>query len=134
MFAYLAHMAKVLTYLFGALLVAAGFNHFINPTLYNPFIPDFMPKLAVNYASGLAEIIAGAGVFFPRFRKAATLGILALMILFLPLHTIDVFRAHPAIGSHTAAVIRLPVQLVLIAWAWYCWASASRQHTSASKR
>jgi uncharacterized membrane protein len=131
MFAYLRHMANVLTYLFGALLVAAGFNHFVNPTLYNPFIPDFMPKLAVNYLSGFAEIIVGTGVFFPKFRKAATLGILVLMILFLPLHVIDVFQAHPAIGSHSAAVIRLPVQLVLIAWAWYCWVSASRKNNGA---
>ena len=128
-------MANILTYLFGALLVAAGFNHFVNPNLYNPFIPEFMPRLAVNYASGLAEIVVGAGVFLPRFRKAATLGILVLMILFLPLHVIDVFRENPAIGSHTAAVIRLPVQFVLIAWAWYCWASASKRHTRrASKR
>jgi uncharacterized membrane protein len=40
------------------------------------------------------------------------------MIAFLPLHIIDVFLDNPAIGSKTLAYIRLPLQFVLIFWAW----------------
>ena len=109
----------VLTYLFGAFLITAGIGHFLNPQKYFPFIPDFLPKAAVNYLSGLLEILAGAGVFIPRFKNIATFTILLMMIAFLPLHIIDVFKERPAIGSHTIAIIRLPLQFVLIYWAWY---------------
>jgi uncharacterized membrane protein len=47
------------------------------------------------------------------------LGILAMMLVFLPLHIWDIFRENPAIGSHKVALIRLPIQFVLIAWAWF---------------
>jgi hypothetical protein len=48
------------------------------------------------------------------------------MILFLPLHVIDVFRGDPAVGSHQAALIRLPVQFVFIFWAWFCHRNSSK--------
>jgi uncharacterized membrane protein len=41
-----------------------------------------------------------------------------LMIAFLPLHIVDVFKDNPAIGSTTLAYIRLPIQFILIYWAW----------------
>ncbi len=109
----------VLTYLFGAFMIFGGINHFIKPEMYAPFIPDFLPSLAINYFTGIVEIVVGVGVFIPRFRSMATLGILLLMLVFLPLHVFDVFKENPAIGSHQAALIRLPLQFILIAWAWF---------------
>jgi uncharacterized membrane protein len=109
----------VLTYLFGAFLIVAGVGHFLNPQKYFAFIPDFLPKEAVNYLSGLLEILAGIGVFIPRFKNISTFTILLMMVAFLPLHIIDVFKEQPAIGSHTIALIRLPLQFVLIYWAWF---------------
>jgi uncharacterized membrane protein len=109
----------ILTFLFAAFMIFGGLNHFLKPEMYFPFIPDFMPKEFVNYASGLIEIVLGIGAFIPRFRSVATLGILVLMLVFLPLHILDIFKESPAIGSHQAAVIRLPIQFVLILWAWF---------------
>ncbi len=109
----------ILTYLFGAIMIAGGIAHFVNPAPYAGFIPDFLPKDLVNYLTGIVEIALGAGVFFPQTRTWATLGIFLLMIAFLPLHVLDVFKENPAIGSKTVAYIRLPMQFVLIAWAWY---------------
>ena len=40
------------------------------------------------------------------------------MLLFLPIHISDVFSEAPAVGSHNAALIRLPVQFLLIFIAW----------------
>ena len=40
------------------------------------------------------------------------------MLAFLPVHVWDVFRADPAIGTHGAALVRLPFQFVFILWAW----------------
>ncbi|MCA0234742.1 MAG: hypothetical protein LCH91_30100 [Bacteroidetes bacterium] len=111
----------VLTFLFGAVMILAGVSHFLKPAMFLPFIPDFLPQAAINYLAGIAEIAVGAGVFIPRFRSLAALGILVMMLVFLPLHVIDIFKENPAIGSHQAAVVRLPIQFVLIAWAWFIY-------------
>lgn len=113
------NLKLILTYLFGAFLIFGGINHFIKPEMYAPFIPEFLPSFAVNYLTGIVEIAVGVGVFIPRYRSMATLGILIMMLVFLPLHVLDVFKENPAIGSHQAALIRLPVQFLFIAWAWF---------------
>lgn len=113
------NLKLILTYFFAAFLIFGGINHFIKPEMYAPFIHDFLPSLAINYLTGIAEIAVGVGVFIPRYRSMATFGILLMMLVFLPLHVFDVFKENPAIGSHQAALIRLPLQFVLIAWAWF---------------
>jgi uncharacterized membrane protein len=110
----------------GASMILAGTFHFINPTMYEPMIPDGLPKDLINYGSGALEILFGFGVFVARFRWWASLGILLLMIVFLPVHVIDYFRDQPAIGSKTIAVIRIPLQFVLIGWAWWVHTGATR--------
>lgn len=109
----------ILTFLFGAFMIFGGVNHFLKPAIYLAFIPNFLPGEAINYLSGIAEIIVGIGVFIPKFRSLSTLGILIMMLIFLPLHVIDVFKEQPAVGSHQAALVRLPLQFVLIFWAWF---------------
>ncbi len=113
------NLKLILTFLFGAFMIFGGVNHFIKPEMYAPFIPDFLPNVAVNYLTGILEIAVGIGVFIPKFRSMATLGILIMMLAFLPLHIFDVFKENPAIGSHQVALIRLPVQFIFILWAWF---------------
>jgi uncharacterized membrane protein len=100
-------------------MILGGVMHFINPEMYKPFIPVFLPKDLVNYASGVLEIMVGIAAMIPQYRSSGTLGILLLMLAFLPLHLIDVFKENPAIGSHQMALIRLPLQFVFILWAWF---------------
>ncbi len=111
----------ILTFLFAAFMIYAGVMHFKKPEVFLPFIPDFMPKALVNYGSGAIEILLGIGLFIPAMREKAAFALLILMVLFLPLHIIDVFSETPAIGSHKAAMIRLPIQFVLILLAWGIW-------------
>ncbi|MBB6502835.1 MauE/DoxX family redox-associated membrane protein [Pedobacter cryoconitis] len=109
----------IFTWIFALFLVVAGINHLIKPALYAPFIPDWLPLLAVNYLTGIIEAGLGIALLFPKTRRNAAIGIILLMVFFLPFHLIDVFRTHPAIGSRTLAFIRLPFQFVLIYWAWF---------------
>jgi uncharacterized membrane protein len=108
-----------LTVILGIFMVIGGLNHFIYPDMYLPFIPGFLPKPAVNLIAGVVELTLGVGVLFPRTRHVSAKSIFLLMCIFLPIHVWDVFREDPAIGTHTAALIRLPVQFVLIYWSWY---------------
>lgn len=112
-------MQKALTAVLGLILIAGGTMHFIRPEVYNPFIPDALPKLAVNYASGIVEIVLGIGLLTTKYIRMAATGTFLLMIAFLPLHVMDAFSEQPAIGSKTIAYIRLPLQFVLIYWPWY---------------
>jgi uncharacterized membrane protein len=109
----------VLTLIFGAFMIFGGVNHFLKPAMYFPFFADFLPKEILNYAAGLIEIGVGIMVFTPKYRSWGTLGILCLMLAFLPLHIFDIFKENPAVGSHQIAVFRLPVQFLFIAWAWF---------------
>jgi uncharacterized membrane protein len=109
----------VLKVVLAMFLILGGVQHFINPTNYIPFVPSFLPfTLAIIYISGLFEILFGLALFFKKHETIGAWGILILMLFFLPIHIWDVFSETPAIGSHNAALIRLPVQFLLIFIAW----------------
>ena len=97
------------------LLIFAGAQHFTSPNNYIPFVPSVLPfTLAIIYISGLLEILFGLALFFKKLETVGAWGILILMLLFLPIHIWDVFSKTPAIGSHNSALLRLPIQFILI--------------------
>ena len=100
-------------------MIYAGAQHFINVDFFNGFIPDFLVyKTFIIYASGVVEVMLGILLLIPQYKRTAASGIFVLMICFLPIHVWDVFSETPAIGSHEAALIRLPIQILLIALAY----------------
>lgn len=109
----------IIGYLLGVFMIFGAVGHIASPEVYSGFIPEFLSEDLVNYASLVLEGLLGIGVFIPKFRTKALQGIFILMILFLPIHIIDLFRDYPVIGSKTAAIIRVPVQFLLIFLAWF---------------
>jgi uncharacterized membrane protein len=99
--------------------VAAGSNHFLNPAFYIHIMPDHYSNPATWVAvSGAAEIAGGAGLLFPITRRAAAIGIAAMLVVFLDVHIFmlmhpDRFAGFPEWGLW----LRLPIQGLLIAWA-----------------
>jgi uncharacterized membrane protein len=110
---------QILTYLFGVFMILGSYSHFTNPPMYAGFFPEYFPRDFINLMGGVVELLLGIGIFIPQTKSFTTLGILLLMLAFLPLHIIDVFKAHPAVVTHQIALIRLPIQFVFILWAWY---------------
>ena len=109
----------ILKILLALFMIYAGVQHFIKPTFYLVFVPDFLPyKVWVVYLSGVIEIALGILLLIPHYSRMGATGILWLMILFLPIHVWDVFSDQPAIGNSEAAMIRLPIQFVFIGLAW----------------
>ncbi|WP_064966169.1 hypothetical protein [Tenacibaculum ovolyticum] len=108
----------VLKIVLAVFLIYGGYNHFQNPEFYNGFIPDFLPKLGVNYISCIIEILLGIGLFKKGYEKKSAYGIFLLMIAFMPIHIWDAFKEVPAIGSKMAAYIRIAVQVLFIVWAY----------------
>jgi uncharacterized membrane protein len=112
----------------GPLYVVAGVLHFVVPELYVQIVPPFLPEpLALVYLSGLAEIAVGLGVLYPRTRRYAAWGTVALLLAIFPANVYMatsgvVVEGMPGGGDPSELVRwgRLPLQAVLIAWAlWY---------------
>ena len=110
----------LLTIALGAGMILAGIIHFLKTRSYLRIVPEFLPmRMGIIQVSGVLELLAGVAIFIPAWRHGAAIFIMWMMIAFLPLHVWDVFRERPAMGSHVLACIRLPVQFLIIAWAWY---------------
>ena len=110
---------RIIANVLGIMLILAGIWHIIKPEAYAEFIPHFIPETFANITAAIVELTLGIGVFIPKYRKPALLGVVLLMIAFLPIHIADLFKDEPAIGSQTAAIIRVPIQFVLIYLVWF---------------
>ena len=104
----------ILKIIYGGFFCFAGIMHIIKPNFFKHFIPNFLPKKLVNYVVGILEFSVGFGLFFSETAKLASLGIIILLIIFLPIHIWDVTKKRPAIGSKKIAIIRIPLQFLLL--------------------
>jgi uncharacterized membrane protein len=106
--------------LFGPVFVAAGILHFVIPRTYEAIVPDWLPAhRELVYASGVAEILGGAGVLHARTRRLASWWCIATLIAVFPanLHMALNPDRYDVPGGSTALWLRLPVQILFIAWA-----------------
>lgn len=113
---------QVTRYIYGALFIAAGANHFLNTPFYVSIMPPYLPwHLALVYISGIAEIGLGGHLLFERWSRVAAWGLIALLIAVLPANFH--MALHPELYQWTSPLglwLRLPLQGLLIAWAyWY---------------
>ncbi len=110
---------NILKIVIALFMIYAGIQHFIKPTFFIPFVPAFLPlKTTIIYVSGAVEVLLGVMLLLKKYANFGALGIFILLILFLPIHIWDVFSETPAIGSKQAALIRLPIQFLLIFIIW----------------
>lgn len=102
------------------LYLAAGFNHFWHPDMYKNIMPPYLPyHLPLIYASGVCEIALGLLLLPLSTRPVAAWLIIGLLIAIFPANiqmTINYYRLHSPYTWLT--ILRLPAQILLIAWAW----------------
>ena len=103
----------------GVAYLLAGINHFVHPDFYLKMLEGFLPyPVALNVISGAAEIILGIGVMIPTTRKISALGIILLLIAVFPANINMVFHSADWGVSAIGLYLRLPVQFLLIWWAY----------------
>lgn len=125
----------VLLYIMAAFYIFAGYNHLANPEFYLAIMPPNLPEPELlNVLSGLAEIVLGVFLLEPRTRALAAWGTIALLVAVFPANiyvaTANIGADGPGSGAGAANWIRLPFQIVFIAWAWwYTLPQADQGHT-----
>lgn len=104
------------------LYVAAGANHFWHSRTYTTIMPPhYDHPLGLVQISGAAEILGGIGLLVPGTRRFSAWGIIAMLIVYYDVHIYMATHAE-RFAPIPAWILyaRLPLQLVLIAWAgWY---------------
>lgn len=111
---------NILLYLMGAFYILAGINHFRNPDPYLSIMPAYIPyHLEMVQLSGIIEIILGILILIKTTRRWAAWGIILLLIAVFPANiqmAVDYYQqSNPYLWL---ALVRLPLQLLLILWAY----------------
>ena len=80
-----ANWKRVGKWVFGALFVVAGANHFRSPGMYMKIMPPYLPfHWALVLLSGVFEIALGALLLVPQVSRLAAWGLVALLIAIFP--------------------------------------------------
>ncbi|MBC5815015.1 MAG: DoxX family protein [Candidatus Eremiobacteraeota bacterium] len=97
--------------------------HFVRTPFYVHIMPPPLEThaLLLVYISGVCEVLGGIGVLLPQTRKAAGIGLLALLIAVFPANVYMAMRPElfRDVGPPVAFIIRLPIQFVVAAWVWW---------------
>ena len=111
----------VMKILFALIFITAGINHFRDPDFYLRIMPPYLPwPSALHRLAGFFEMVLGMMLLIPKYQSLAAWGLIALLIAVFPanIHMAVNHHLYPDI-SVTLLWIRLPLQFVLIAWAWW---------------
>ena len=103
----------------GLFFIAAGALHFARPAMYEKIVPPQLghaPELVV--ISGVAEIAGGVGMLVPQTRRAAGLGLVALLLAVWPanIHMAVEAKRFAAVAPAWALWGRVPLQVALMWW------------------
>jgi uncharacterized membrane protein len=105
------------------MFILAGCLHFLFPGVYESIVPEYLPaRRALVYVSGVAEVVGGLGVISRRTRRLARWLNIATLLGVTPVHIEMAVHPEPwehkVPGGRPALLARLPLQAVLIAWAY----------------
>lgn len=102
------------------LYIAAGINHFVHPAFYIDIMPPYFPEPALWVdISGVCEILFGILFLFQKARAFASWAIVMMLIVFLTVHIQMLMdNTNPKTLMFWISWLRLPLQYVLIRWAY----------------
>ncbi len=116
------HIRTFLRWLLAVFVAYAGVRHFTNPAPFVEIVPRGLPAPGLLVAiSGAAEIAGGVGLLVPAVRRPAAWGLIALFVAVFPAN-VNMAVHHGTLGMSFKPWmlwLRLPLQLVLIAWAYW---------------
>jgi len=109
-----------------------GVAHFVATDLEVRIVPPYIPwPRGAVYISGVAELLGAAGLLSRITRRAAGIGLLLLTIAVTPANVYMLQRPELFSVPHWALVLRLPLQLALLAL--IAWSTAAVSSKSGSR-
>jgi len=114
----------------GIVFLFTAMGHFVKTGPMMEMLPPWVPAgEALVYLTGIVEIVIGVGLFTAGYRRLAAQAAIVTLLAFFP---VNIYAAinHTGMGGHQWGPvylwIRTPLQLVLIAWAWWFLLRANR--------
>lgn len=111
---------EISMYIMASLYILAGLNHFWKPKFYLKIMPPYLPyHLPLVYLSGVFEAAFGAMLLFPTTQSIGAWGIIAVLIGVFPanVYMLTSYKGKRK-GYRAMLWLRLPLQILLIYWAW----------------
>jgi uncharacterized membrane protein len=107
-------------YLFGVLLIVAGFNHFRVPKIYERIMPPYIPAAStLVLLSGIIEMVLGLMLLNPDTQSYAAWGIIVMLLVFLTVHVQMLTDENASLKlPRWILMLRIPLQFGLIYWAY----------------
>ena len=102
--------------------IYAGYSHFKKSWFFYKITPPWLQpyKKTINVIVGVAEILGGVGLLISQTRILAAWGIIALLIAVFPANIYMLTSGGAGMRiSKTFLWVRLPIQFVLIALAYF---------------
>ncbi|MBD2073288.1 DoxX family protein [Phormidium sp. FACHB-592] len=116
-------LKEILRVVLALFIITAGVLHFVTPAPFVKIVPPQLPyPLELVYISGFFEILGGIGLLIPLVSVAAAWGLIALFIAVFPANinmAVNNIKLEGIPHSPVLYWARLPLQAVLIAWAWW---------------
>lgn len=114
---------KVFLIIYGVFYLVAGINHFRSTAGYLAIMPNWIPfQLFMVYCSGVAEVLLGIVLLIRKTRIVAAWLIILMLLAFVPVHIDMILKAPFMMGTREItpfiAWLRIPIQVLLIFWAW----------------
>jgi uncharacterized membrane protein len=116
------HILKnIFKWILGIAFIFAGINHFREPDFYLRIMPPYLPwHLFLVYLSGVFEVVLGILLLIPKTQKLAAWGLIALLLAVFPANIYMAMNTGLfADINPTLIYLRLPLQFVVIAWAYW---------------
>lgn len=113
-------MKKISLYLMILFYAGAGINHFVHPSFYLQIMPPWVPwHSELVFISGVAEVVSALLLLFPGTRRVGAWAVIALLVAVFPANIQMLLNYKTAHNPQVwVAVLRLPIQLLLIWWAY----------------
>jgi uncharacterized membrane protein len=113
-------MKKIFLYIMILFYAGAGVNHFVHPSFYLQIMPAWLPwHSQLVFISGVAEVVCALLLLFAKTRRIGAWAVIALLIAVFPAN-IQMLIDYVKTGNPMTwvAIVRLPIQLLLIWWAF----------------
>lgn len=106
--------------------------HFLSPELFDELVPGWVPgePRAWTYASGAAELAVAGLLVGSRTARAGGWAAFGLLLAVYPANIWDTVEHPPTDARGVASLVRLPLQLPLLAWALHIAGVSRRGRTA----